>query len=418
MMVVKREVYLQMLIDRMNNGAIKVITGLRRSGKSTLLFNIFYDHLISIGINPNNIIKIDLDSEQYEDLLDYKKLGQYIRSKINETEQFYIFLDEVQFCKNFEKVLNGLNRNENLDIYVTGSNSKFLSTDILTEFRGRGDEVRVYPLSFSEYYSALTNVEFSVAFNDYLIYGGLPRMLALKTEQQKSKYLTDLFKETYLKDIVDRNHLRGEETLDKLIDILASSVGSLTSPNKLSKTASSVLGKNISDKTIRTYINHLKNSFLINDAQRYDIKGKQYLSSLQKIYYADLGLRNARLNFRQNEQPHLMENLIYNELLYRGYNVDVGVVEINEKVDGKYTQKQIEIDFVCNQGSKRYYIQSAYALPSESKTNQELRPLLNVNDFFKKIIIVREDIKPYSNEQGITIMGIRYFLLNNNSLEF
>ena len=417
-MIVKREVYLQMLIDRMNNGAIKVITGLRRSGKSILLFNIFYDYLLSIGTNPNNIIKIDLDSEQFEELLDYKKLGQYIRSKINETEQFYIFLDEVQFCKNFEKVLNGLNRYENLDIYVTGSNSKFLSTDILTEFRGRGDEIRVYPLSFSEYYSALTNVEFSVAFNDYLIYGGLPRMLALKTEQQKSKYLTDLFKETYLKDIVDRNHLRGEETLDKLVDILASSVGSLTSPNKLSKTASSVLGKSISDKTIRTYIDHLKNAFLINEAQRFDIKGKQYLSSLQKIYYADLGLRNARLNFRQNEQPHLMENLIYNELLYRGYNVDVGIVEINEKVNGKYTQKQIEVDFVCNQGSKRYYIQSAYALPTESKTNQELRPLLNVNDFFKKIVIVREDIKPYSNEQGITIMGIRYFLLNNNSLEF
>ena len=417
-MIVKREVYLQMLIDRMNNGAIKVITGLRRSGKSTLLFNIFYDYLISIGTNPNNIIKIDLDSEQFEDLLDYKKLGQYIRSKINETERFYIFLDEVQFCKNFEKVLNGLNRYENLDIYVTGSNSKFLSTDILTEFRGRGDEIRVYPLSFSEYYSALTNVEFSVAFNDYLIYGGLPRMLVLKTEQQKSKYLTDLFKETYLKDIIDRNHLRGDETLDKLVDILASSVGSLTSPNKLSKTASSVLGKSISDKTIRTYIDHLKNAFLINEAHRFDIKGKQYLSSLQKIYYADLGLRNARLNFRQNEQPHLMENLIYNELLYRGYNVDVGIVEINEKSNGKYTQKQIEIDFVCNQGSKRYYIQSAYALPTESKTNQELRPLLNVNDFFKKILIVREDIKPYSNEQGITIMGIRYFLLNNNSLEF
>ncbi len=417
-MIVKREVYLQMLIDRMNNGAIKVITGLRRSGKSILLFNIFYDYLLSIGTNPNNIIKIDLDSEQFEDLLDYKKLGQYIRSKINETEKFYIFLDEVQFCKNFEKVLNGLNRYENLDIYVTGSNSKFLSTDILTEFRGRGDEIRVYPLSFSEYYSALTNVEFSVAFNDYLIYGGLPRMLALKTEQQKSKYLTDLFKETYLKDIVDRNHLRGEETLYKLVDILASSVGSLTSPNKLSKTASSVLGKSISDKTIRTYIDHLKNAFLINEAQRFDIKGKQYLSSLQKIYYADLGLRNARLNFRQNEQPHLMENLIYNELLYRGYNVDVGIVEINEKINGKYTQKQIEVDFVCNQGSKRYYIQSAYALPTESKTNKELRPLLNVNDFFKKIVIVREDIKPYSNEQGITIMGIRYFLLNNNSLEF
>ncbi len=417
-MMVKRDMYLQMLIDRMNNGAIKIITGLRRSGKSTLLFKIFYDYLLSIGNNPNNIIKIALDSEEYEDLLDYKKLGQYVRSKINQIDKYYVFLDEVQLCKNFEKVLNGLNRIENLDIYVTGSNSKFLSSDILTEFRGRGDEIRIYPLSFSEYYSALTNVEFSIAFNDYLIYGGLPRLLALKTEQQKSKYLIDLFKETYIKDIIDRYQLRGEETLDKLVDILASSVGSLTSPNKLSKTAMSVLGKNISDKTIRTYIELLKDAFLINEAKRYDIKGKQYLSSLQKFYYSDLGLRNARLNFRQNEQSHLMENLIYNELLYRGYNVDIGIVEINDKTNGKYAQKQIEIDFVCNQGSKRYYIQSVYALTSENKINQELRPLYNVKDFFKKIVIVRDDIKPYCNEQGITIMGIRYFLLNNNSLEF
>ena len=417
-MMVKRDMYLQMLIDRMNNGAIKIITGLRRSGKSTLLFKIFYDYLLSIGNNPNNIIKIDLDSEEYEDLLDYKKLGQYVRSKINQIDKYYVFLDEVQLCKNFEKVLNGLNRIENLDIYVTGSNSKFLSSDILTEFRGRGDEIRIYPLSFSEYYSALTNVEFSIAFNDYIIYGGLPRLLALKTEQQKSKYLIDLFKETYIKDIIDRYQLRGEETLDKLVDILASSVGSLTSPNKLSKTAMSVLGKNISDKTIRTYIELLKDAFLINEAKRYDIKGKQYLSSLQKFYYSDLGLRNARLNFRQNEQSHLMENLIYNELLYRGYNVDIGIVEINDKTNGKYAQKQIEIDFVCNQGSKRYYIQSVYALTSENKINQELRPLYNVKDFFKKIVIVRDDIKPYCNEQGITIMGIRYFLLNNNSLEF
>ena len=417
-MMVKRDMYLQMLIDRMNNGAIKIITGLRRSGKSTLLFKIFYDYLLSIGNNPNNIIKIDLDSEEYEDLLDYKKLGQYVRSKINQIDKYYVFLDEVQLCKNFEKVLNGLNRIENLDIYVTGSNSKFLSSDIITEFRGRGDEIRIYPLSFSEYYSALTNVEFSIAFNDYLIYGGLPRLLALKTEQQKSKYLIDLFKETYIKDIIDRYQLRGEETLDKLVDILASSVGSLTSPNKLSKTAMSVLGKNISDKTIRTYIELLKDAFLINEAKRYDIKGKQYLSSLQKFYYSDLGLRNARLNFRQNEQSHLMENLIYNELLYRGYNVDIGIVEINDKTNGKYAQKQIEIDFVCNQGSKRYYIQSVYALTSENKINRELRPLYNVKDFFKKIVIVRDDIKPYCNEQGITIMGIRYFLLNNNSLEF
>jgi len=417
-MIVNREIYLQMLIDRMNNGAIKVITGLRRSGKSTLLFNIFYNYLIETGIKSNNIIKIDLDSDEYEELLDYKKLGQYIRSKINETERFYIFLDEVQFCEHFEKVLNNLNRNINLDIYVTGSNSRFLSSDILTEFRGRGDEIRVYPLSFKEYYSTLTNVEFSVAFNDYLTYGGLPRLLALKNEQQKSQYLINLFKETYLKDIVDRNHLRGEEILDNLVNILASSVGSLTSPNKLSKTANSVLGKNISDKTIRTYIDYLKDAFIINEAQRYDIKGKQYLSFLQKIYFTDLGLRNARLNFRQIENSHLMENLIYNELLYRGYNVDVGIVEIDEKGIDKYVQKQIEVDFVCNQGSKRYYIQSAYALPTESKLNQELRPLLNVKDFFKKIIIVREDVRPYSNEQGITIMGIKYFLLNDNSLEF
>lgn len=417
-MIIKRDLYLQMLIDRIDNGAIKVITGIRRCGKSILLFNIFYEYLISTGINPNNVIKIDLDSDEFEELHDYKKLGQYIRTKINDTDHFYIFLDEVQYCENFEKVLNSLNRKENLDIYVTGSNSKFLSTDILTEFRGRGDEIRIYPLSFSEYYSALNNVEFSEAFNDYITYGGLPRLLALKTEQQKIKYLTDLFNETYLKDITDRHNLRGEETLDNLVNILASSVGSLTSPNKIANTASSLLGKNISDKTIRSYIEHIQNAFLIYEAIRYDIKGRQYLASTYKYYYADLGLRNARLNFRQIEHTHLMENMIYNELIYRGYSVDVGVVEILEKENGKTTQKRIEIDFVCNLGSKRYYIQSAYALPTDEKMNQELRPLVNVNDFFKKIIIVREDIKPYSNEQGILIMGIKYFLLNVNSLEY
>lgn len=416
-MLVNRNIYLKKLIDRMNNGAIKVITGLRRSGKSTLLFDIFYKYLLSIGVKNDNIIKIDLDSDEFEELHDYKKLGEYIRSLINDEEQFYIFLDEVQFCNNFEKVLNSLNRKDNLDIYVTGSNSRFLSTDVLTEFRGRGDEIRVYPLSFAEYFSSLNGVEFSEAFNDYLTYGGLPRILSLKDDQQKSQYLISLFNETYLKDIAERNNLRGEEIMENLVDILASSVGSLTSPYKLSKTSRSVLGKNISDKTIRSYIDYLKEAFLINEAKRFDIKGKQYLSTLYKYYYSDLGLRNARLNFRQVERTHLMENIIYNELLYRGYNVDVGVVPISEKVDNKYVQKQTEIDFICNQGNKRYYIQSAYVLSTDDKMNQELRPLINVNDFFKKIIIVREDIKPYLNEQGILIMGVKYFLLDINSLD-
>jgi len=416
-MFIKRDLYLQKLIDRMNNGTVKIITGLKGSGKTTLLFDIFYNYLLSIDIKDTNIIKIDLDSDEYEELHDYKKLGEYIRSLINEEEQFYIFLDEVQFCNNFEKVLNSLNRKDNLDIYVTGSNSRFLSTDVLTEFRGRGDEIRVYPLSFAEYFSSLSNVEFSDAFNDYLTFGGLPRILSLKDDQQKSQYLISLFNETYLKDIAERNNLRGEVIMENLVDILASSVGSLTSPNKLSKTSKSVLEKNISDKTIRSYIDYLKEAFLINEAKRFDIKGKQYLSTLYKYYYSDLGLRNARLNFRQVERTHLMENLIYNELLYRGYNVDVGIVPINDKIDNKYVQKQTEIDFICNQANKRYYIQSAYVLSSDDKMNQELRPLIHVNDFFKKIIIVREDIKPYLNEQGILIMGVKYFLLNINSLD-
>lgn len=411
--MISRQLYLEKLINRKNNGAIKVITGLRRSGKSTLLFNLYYNYLINLGIKSENIIKIDLDSDEFENLHEYKLLGSYIRSKINDSEQFYIFIDEVQFCPNFEKVLNSLNRQDNLDLYVTGSNSKFLSSDILTEFRGRGDEIRVQPLSFKEYYDSLVGIDFGTALNNYLTYGGLPRLLSLNTEEQKIEYLTKLFNETYLKDIIDRNNLRGEEILEKLVNVLASSIGSLTSPNKLSKTASSAYGSSFSDKTIKVYIDYLKDSFLINEAQRYDVKGKQYFQTLSKYYFTDLGLRNARLNFRQFEPSHLMENLIYNELLYRGYNVDVGIIEINDK----NTKKKIEIDFVCNFGSKRYYIQSAYSLPTEEKMNQELRPLLNTNDFFKKIIIVREDINSYFNEKGVYIISLKSFLLDFNSLE-
>ena len=412
--MIKRNIYLQKLIDRIDNGAIKVITGLRRSGKSTLLFKIFYNYLIEKGYDSSSIIQIDLDSDEFEELHDYKKLGEYIRGKINDDDHFFIFLDEVQFCDHFEKVLNSLNRKDNLDIYVTGSNSRFLSTDVLTEFRGRGDEIRIYPLSFKEYYDSLNNIEFGEAFNEYIRFGGLPRILYLKSDEEKISYLTRLFTETYLKDIVDRYNLKGEETLDSLVNILASSIGSLTSPNKLARTASSSFGRSISDKTIRTYIEYLKDAFLITEAQRYNIKGKDYFSTLFKYYYADLGLRNARLNFRQFELTHLMENLIYNELIYRGFNVDVGIVEILEN----NTKKNIEIDFVCNFGSKRYYIQSAFVLPNEEKMKKELRPLINTGDFFKKIIIVRDDIKPYCNDLGITIMGIKYFLLDINSLDF
>ena len=415
--MIDRDIYLEKLKDRMDDGAIKVITGLRRSGKSTLLFKIFYDYLLSIGVDDKNIIKIDLDSFEHEELHDYKTLGNYIKSLIGDNQHYYILLDEVQFCDHFEKVLNSLNRNENLDIYVTGSNSKFLSTDILTEFRGRGEEIRVLPLSFSEYYNSLDNVEFSQAFNDYITFGGLPRVLSFKKNEQKIEYLTSLFKETYLKDIVERNNLRGEVNLDSLVNVLASSVGSLTSPNKIAKTSSSILGVSVSDKTIKNYIEYLKDAFIINEASRYDIRGREYLSSMQKYYFTDLGLRNARLNFRQIEYTHLMENCIYNELLYRNYNVDVGIVYANELKNGKYVRKATEVDFVCNFGSKKYYIQSAYALPTEEKLNQEARPLLHINDNFKKIIIVREDINPHYNDDGILIMGIKSFLLNINSLD-
>ena len=413
---IKRDLYLNKLIERKENDMIKVITGIRRCGKSYLLFNIYYNYLLSIGIDKSRIIKIELDNEQFEDLYNPKNLGTYIREKIKDNDMYYVFLDEVQFVNGFEKVLNGLNRISNLDIYVTGSNSKFLSTDILTEFRGRGDEVRVYPLTFSEFASAF---EGSVedAWKEFFTYGGLPLILSKKNDEQKSKYLNDLFEKVYLADIIDRNHLQKDNVLEAIVNMLASSVGSLTNPSKIANTFESNGIKGVSDKTISLYINYLMEAFMINKVQRYDIKGKRYISTPSKYYFSDIGLRNARLNFRQQEENHIMENIIYNELLARGLNVDVGVVEHSVINNGKSMRKQLEVDFVCNQGNKRYYIQSAFSIPDEKKMNQEKNSLVRIKDSFKKIIVVKDNIKLWRNEDGILVIGIQEFLLNLNSLD-
>ena len=416
-MEIKRDTYLNKLIERMGNQSIKVITGLRRCGKSYLLFHLFYHYLLEQNIPEDHIIRIALDDDEHEELLDRKVLSTYIKSLIQDNNTYYIFLDEVQFVDGFEKVLNGLSRLENLDIYVTGSNSKFLSSDILTEFRGRGDEVRVYPLSFSEFVSAYDGSA-EEAWYQYVTYGGLPLILTRKTPEQKSKYLIDLMQKVYLDDIIERNQLRGSTIMENLVNILASSIGSLTNPNKLANTFTSNGMGNISDKTISSYIDYLMDSFLISRAERYDVKGKKYISSPYKYYFTDIGLRNARLNFRQQEETHIMENIIYNELLIRGFNVDVGIVEhVESDSDGKRRAKKYEIDFVCNRGNQRYYIQSAFSMPDQEKAEQEQRSLIYTNDFFKKIIVVKDNIVPWHNELGILIIGLKDFLLKNNSLE-
>ncbi len=416
MNIIKRDLYMQKLIDRRENGSIKVITGIRRCGKSFLLFRMYRDYLLNDGVDKEQIIAVALDTEENEELQDRKKLSEYIRSKISEDKTYYILLDEVQLCDGFEKVLNSLNRNENLDIYVSGSNSKFLSSDILTEFRGRGDEIRVYPLSFSEYLSAYNGDKYE-AWKDYYTYGGLPLILTRRNDEQKSKYLIDLFEKTYKADIIERNRLRGDNVMDSLINMLASAVGSLTNPSKLSRAFNSN-GIKVSDKTLNTYIGHLMDSFMISKAERYNIKGKHYISTPSKYYFTDIGLRNARLNFRQQEENHIMENIIYNELLIRGFNVDVGLVEYSgQSKDGKRTTKQYEVDFVCNKGSQRYYIQSAFAIPDSEKMKQETNSLRAIPDSFKKIVVVKDDIKLWRTEEGITVMGMMDFLLDSNSLD-
>lgn len=414
--IIKRDTYLNRLIERRENGLIKVVTGIRRCGKSYLLFKLYYQYLLDSGVEKNRIITIPLDDDDYEELRDSKKLSAYIKQQITDDGQWYVFLDEVQLCRDFEAVLNGLNRRENLDIYVTGSNSKFLSSDVLTEFRGRGDEVRVFPLSFAEYVSAYPGDKYD-AWTDYYTYGGLPLILNRKTDELKSKYLIDLCRELYLKDIEDRHSLRGDNVMAALVNILASAVGSLTNPTKLANTFASN-GIPVSDKTISVYIGHLLDAFFISKAERYDIKGKKYIASPFKYYFTDIGLRNAQLNFRQQEENHIMENIIYNELLIRGFNVDVGVVEHSERDEnGKVVRKRLEVDFVCNRGNQRYYIQSAFAIPDHEKMQQEQKSLVNIGDSFKKIIVVKDRIKLWRNEEGIVVMGIMDFLLNSNSLD-
>ena len=401
----------------MHNGMVKVITGIRRAGKSYLLFEIFSEYLRAEGTDEDHIISIEFDKRENAPLRDPDKILEHIKSRIKDKKDYYILLDEVQMLPEFEEVLNSLLHIKNADIYVTGSNSRFLSRDVITEFRGRGDEVHIYPLSFAEYMSVYEGDRYA-AFADYITYGGLPLTVTMKSEEQKSTYLTGLFEETYIKDIKERNRIEKLQELNDLINILASGIGTLTNPSKLEATFKSVAHSNISLNTIRAYIEYLEDAFIISEANRYDVKGRKYIGTPLKYYFEDLGLRNARLNFRQVEETHLMENIVYNELRLRGYSVDAGVVMKRDRtVEGIQHRKQLEIDFVANLGSRRYYIQSAYRLPDEEKIRQEKNSLLNVKDSFKKIIVVSDAVNVRRDADGITIMSIYDFLLNENSLE-
>ncbi len=415
-MEIRRDFYLEQIYLRENNGFIKVITGVRRCGKSYLLFKLFKNELLHRGIAKDHIISIALDNIENRALREPVALYQYVKGQLRDDACYYILLDEIQFVPDFAEVLNSLLQLENTDVYVTGSNSRFLSSDILTEFRGRGDEIRVYPLSFAEYTSAYSGTD-EDAFNEYMTFGGLPKILSFKTDAQKVKYLTDLFNETYLKDIMEHNKISNTNELEGLVNILASAIGSLTNPAKLEHTFRTVLHSSITDKTIKKYIDYLKDAFLIDIAARYDIKGKKYINSPMKIYFIDPGLRNARLGFRQIEETHLMENMIYTELKRRGYSVDVGLVEVRESdSSGKRVRRQLEVDFIAYQGNNKYYIQSAFLIPDEAKRAQEERPLLNIGDSFKKLIVVGNHIKLKRDDMGITTLGIRQFLLDQNSL--
>ena len=425
--VIRRDSYLNKMISKKENGLIKVITGIRRCGKSYLLFNLFYDYLRDNGVAEENIIQIALDDDLYVEYRDPEKLSQYIRSKITGQDMYYVLIDEVQYAitkeelRNSENlrlynVLNGLMRLRNVDIYVTGSNSKLLTKDVLTAFRGRGDEIRIYPLSFKEYY-AFTGGDKSDAYEEYALYGGMPLVLSKQSEDEKITYLRNLFTEVYFKDIFERYDIELPEVLEELTDDLCSSIGSLTNANKIANTLQSVKGMKVNSNTIGSYLRYLLESFLFSNAKRYDVKGKKYFEYPSKYYCTDIGLRNARLNFRQQEETHIMENIIYNELLCRGCSVDVGVVEISETKAGKKTKKQCEIDFVVNKGTKKYYIQSALNVGDPDKMDTELRPLKNTNDFFKKIIISKTSAKAWTDEEGILHLGLYEFLLNEGALE-
>lgn len=416
-MEIKRDYYLQELIDRMHNGLIKVVTGIIRSGKSYLLFNIFREYLLSQKVDEKHIISITLDSYENKEYRKPQILLPYIKSMIIDNADYYIFIDEVQMLEYFEEVLNSLMRIKNVDIYVTGSNSKFLSRDVITEFRGRGDEIHIYPLTFSEFMSVYNGDRYD-GWADYITFGGLPLIATMKTDKQKSNYLAKLFEETYIKDIVSRNSIERIQELNDLINILSSNIGTLTNPSKIEATFKSIVNSNISINTIRQYIDYLKDAFLINEANRYDVKGRKYIGSPLKYYFEDIGLRNARIGFRQTEETHLMENVIYNELRMRGYQVDVGIVYKRiRRQDNVQEKKQLEVDFIANLGNKRYYIQSALNMPTEEKMEQEKASLINIKDSFKKIIIVKDVIKIQRDNYGITTMSIFDFLLKENSLD-
>ena len=416
-MEIKRDRYLNLLISKKHNGLIKVITGMRRCGKSYLLFMLFKDYLLSEGIEKSHIIEIAFDAYENKQYRDPDVLYPYLKEKIKDDGMYYVLLDEVQLLGEFEAILNSLTRMKNVDVYVTGSNARFLSKDVITEFRGRGDEVHMYPLSFAEFMSVYPGSK-QDGWNEYMLYGGLPLVLSFTTPDQKIAFLKSLFEETYISDIVGRHNIRNKAELEELLNILSSAIGSLTNPEKLAATFRSVKNKKISSNTIKKYIDYLCDSFLIDSAVRYDVKGKKYIDTPVKYYFTDMGLRNARLNFRQLEETHSMENIIFNELKIRGFNVDVGVImqyDTNEK--GNSIRKQLEIDFVCNKGSKRYYIQSAYAIPDQAKMEQEQRSLMLTGDFFKRIIITKDTPAPYYNENGVLIMSVYDFLLNENSLD-
>lgn len=429
-MEIKRDKYLEMFQIRRHNGFIKVITGIRRCGKSYLMNDIFYEKLRQEGVDESHIIKFAFDSaedllligEDLQDLfinkkkVDPKKFMTFISQRMIDNDMYYLLLDEVQNLGCFEAVLNGYLRKKNMDVYVTGSNSKFLSSDVLTEFAGRGDEIHVLPLSFSEFYANYQD-GLDYAFDDYMIYGGLPAVALMKTSEQKSSYLKTQLQNVYLKDLVERNNLNSDENIGELLDIIASGISSLTNPTKLANTFKSIKNTSLSALTIDRYITYMQQAFILSKVNKYDVKGKKYINTPYKIYFEDVGLCNARLDFRQIEETHLMENIIYNELRYRGYNVDVGFVETRENIDGTLKRKQLEIDFVANQGNKRYYIQSAYDIPNEEKMKQETKSFDNIDDSFKKIIVVRNSIKPRRNEKGYLIVGLKEFLLDPNSLE-
>lgn len=430
-MEIKRDLYLKQLISRSGNGFIKVITGIRRCGKSYLLNTIFYNYLLDNGVDKEHIIRFAFDSadDLYligENLFELEKAGRkvdpekfmnYVRAKMTDNNTYYLLLDEIQLLGCFEAVLNGYLRKENMDVYVTGSNAKFLSKDIITEFAGRGDEIHMFPLSFAEFMSCYDGDKYQ-GLSEYMLYGGIPLVVLRADPRDKAQLLTNLLSEIYITDIVKRNKIRNKGELEDLLNILSSSIGSLTNPEKLKNTFRTVKKSKITAATVKKYIDCLEDSFLIESAQRYDIRGRSYIETPKKYYFSDLGLRNARINFRQFEQTHTMENVIYNELCMRGYNVDVGVVQLSEKSkDGKVTRKQLEVDFVCNLGSKRFYVQSAFSIPDEEKRRQETRPFCKIDDSFKKIIVTKDIVSPYYDDNGILTVNIYDFLLNPACIE-